>query len=165
MKTCFKCKQSKPIAEFYKHSAMGDGYLGKCKECTKRDVHEHRLKNLDKIQEYDRMRGLLEHRKEGVKRRASRYVRDMKFENAKYPEHRQARIIAGNAIAKGILIPQSCERCGAKKTHAHHEAYSKPLRVNWLYTACHGKRHREITAERRAKSKRLYPGVVIDLVK
>lgn len=37
MKKCFKCSATKHIDEFYKHPQMGDGHLGKCKDCTKRD--------------------------------------------------------------------------------------------------------------------------------
>lgn len=40
MKRCFKCFEEKKVDEFYKHKMMGDGHLGKCKECTKKDVKE-----------------------------------------------------------------------------------------------------------------------------
>ena len=37
MKKCFKCGVEKPLTEFYVHPKMGDGHLGKCKDCTKKD--------------------------------------------------------------------------------------------------------------------------------
>ena len=44
-KVCFKCEQEKPLTEFYRHKTMFDGYVGKCKECTKKDVKDNRDKN------------------------------------------------------------------------------------------------------------------------
>jgi len=37
-KVCFKCNITKELNDFYKHPQTKDGYLGKCKICTKLDV-------------------------------------------------------------------------------------------------------------------------------
>ncbi len=36
-KICFKCNTEKDLSEYYKHKQMGDGHLGKCKDCTRLD--------------------------------------------------------------------------------------------------------------------------------
>ena len=53
--------------------------------------------------------------------------------------------VVAQAIRKGTLVRQPCSRCGAIKTHAHHEDYSKPLEVIWLCSRCHTQRHKELS--------------------
>lgn len=45
-KTCFKCQTTKPLTEYYKHPFMGDGHLGKCKDCTRNDASIRREQKL-----------------------------------------------------------------------------------------------------------------------
>jgi len=37
MKQCFKCKNTKPLTEFYKHPRMKDGRVNKCRVCNRED--------------------------------------------------------------------------------------------------------------------------------
>ena len=61
-KKCFKCLRMLPLDAFYKHAAMANGHLNKCKECTKKDAKKHRIENIERIRQYDRMRGSMPHR-------------------------------------------------------------------------------------------------------
>jgi len=155
MKTCKDCGLSKPLGDFYRHKAMTDGVLGFCKECVKARVRKHRAGNLERIQAYDRERGQLPHRKAANKARAPRYATKRGEYSRRYFDGHPLKVIARNvvnsAIRDGKLKANPCERCGfALGVQAHHEDYSKPLDVIWLCTKCHGARHREINAERRA---------------
>ena len=59
MKTCFKCKETKPLDEFYRHSQMSDGHLGKCKTCARSDAKSRRKNPRFRamVLAYDRERG------------------------------------------------------------------------------------------------------------
>lgn len=161
MKTCFKCKQQKPYSDFYRHPEMGDGYLGKCKECTKKDVSARRSENIDYVRAYDRERGYLPERKKLVKQRYKERTstaegRKKEWARAKKwilanPEKSKAHTAVNNAVRDGKLKREPCKDCGTKKwVQAHHEDYSKPLEITWLCRRCHGLRHRELNEESRA---------------
>lgn len=131
MKTCKKCGLEKELTEFYKHSAMSDGRLGKCKECTKKDVKEHRLANIDRIREYDRKRG---------NRQSPQYLREYR---KTFPNKYAAHVLVGNCVRDGKLFKEPCEICGSENVHAHHDDYAKPLNVRWLCAAHHKQWHAE----------------------
>jgi len=137
MKTCFKCGETLPIAEFYRHKQMKDGRLNKCKQCTKADVTNHRNANIERVREYDRARAMLPHR---VELRSS-YSR----EYAKlFPDRRRAHSAVNNAVRDGRLDkPGSCTECGNETViHGHHHhGYTKEhwLDVQWLCAPCHKK--------------------------
>jgi hypothetical protein len=124
MKICFKCNVAQPFSEFYRHAAMADGYLGKCKTCTKLDTAEARLKRIDHYREYDRQRASMPHRKTLRNRVQAEW-------RAEHPDRRHAQVLLGNAVRKGDVIPQPCFVCG-RKAEAHHPNYDAPLDVVWL---------------------------------
>ncbi len=136
-KECFKCKTIKPLSEFYKHSAMGDGHLNKCKECTKNDATAHRNKNLEKIRAYDRDRAKAPERSKAAQEITAAW---RKADNRRTRAH----IAVARAVRKGSLVRSPCIRCGEQKSLAHHEDYDKPLEVVWLCQPCHKQRHKEI---------------------
>jgi hypothetical protein len=136
-KQCFKCNAVKPLTEFYKHAGMADGYLNKCKECTKNDSSKHRSKNLEKIRAYDRERGKI----------PERIKANTEVNRAWRAEDKRRAIAHGkvsSAIKSGVLVRSKCERCGDEKSVAHHEDYDKPLEVMWLCQPCHKQRHKEL---------------------
>ena len=137
MKTCFKCNVQKPLTEFYKHPAMADGYLNKCKSCNKTDSLEHRNANIKKVRAYDRERSKHPHRVELHKEQTKMWRSADKRRN-------QCHNAVARAIKSGELTRLPCIRCGETKSLAHHENYDEPLNVVWLCQPCHKQRHKEI---------------------
>jgi len=67
---------------------------------------------------------------------------------AKNSEKRAAHKAVENALRKGLMVRQPCERCSTTVlVHAHHDDYSKPLEVRWLCHWHHRDRHAEMRAE------------------
>ena len=150
-KPCFKCKEVKPITEYYVHPAMGDRRLNKCKECTKADVRKNYQDNIEHYKQYEKGRAMAPHR---IEARAEYQATEIGKQNSntakrnyliRNPVKRSAHHAVSNAIRDGRLIKQPCEVCNEQKAQAHHDDYSKPLDVRWLCTKHHAEWHRNNT--------------------
>lgn len=133
MKACFKCGETKPLADFYRHRAMADGHLKKCKVCAKADVAAHRQKNIDAIREYDRRRATSPARREFASAVQRRW-------RQAHPDRRAAQMLLRKAVKSGDVKPTPCWVCGST-AEAHHPDYSRPLDVVWLCSAHHKQAH------------------------
>lgn len=110
---------------------MADGYLGKCKQCTKSDVKERRATN-PAVQDYDRRRGC---------RQDPSYLREYR---SKYPKKWTAHKAVAKALRCGDLVNPGVCQCGSMfHVEAHHDDYDKPLEVRWLCALCHKRWHAE----------------------
>jgi hypothetical protein len=151
MKVCFKCNRNLDLSEYYKHPAMGDGHLNKCKDCTKKDSEDRR-----KIKEKDIEWVLIErkrHREKSRKYRENGFYKNYKKPEyiekwlSENPEKRKAHYEVKNALRSGKIHRHPCCICG-NKAQAHHEDYSKPLDIIWLCPKHHGERHVQINGKK-----------------
>ena len=147
-KVCFKCGVLKPLTEFYKHKAMADGHVNKCKECNKKDVKQNRKDKSEYYKEYDKNRDQTPERKALKEAYAKGKGKDKASEAKKRyieknPKKRSAHIAVGNALRDGKLVKQPCQVCGSVNVHAHHCDYDKPFDVLWLCPLHHEAWHQE----------------------
>lgn len=162
-KKCFACNLEKDLSEFYKHPAMGDGHLNKCKDCCKKQAKEWRNQKLEQIRAYDRNRP---NKMERIQK-AKVYKSKMRIDNpekfdeifhgarkryrAKFKEKMLAESKVDYAVKNGkIKRPNKCAVCGVLcKPQAHHPDYSKPLEVVWLCVSCHSDVHKRLREQNR----------------
>jgi len=76
MKTCTKCKQTKPFSDYGKSRAKKDGLCSHCKDCKK----EYSTNNRDKIGEYRKEYG----QRPEIKERYNAYQREQYKNNPQY---------------------------------------------------------------------------------
>lgn len=144
-KICFKCNEQKEFKEFYKHPKMKDGYLGKCKSCTKLDTKETTLKltstpeGLEKERSRHREKYYrLKYREKHKPNPESKKIIMDRYRN-KYPEKIKAKSISSN------LKPKT------KGNHLHHWNYNTEFAkdVIELNPKDHAKIHRFIKYDKK----------------
>ena len=157
-KVCFKCGETKPITEFYKHNKMADGYLNKCKTCAKLDTTTNRNNNLDFYRNYDRERSYGDRVKVKQLKAKEKYHSDDEYRAKVIASRNKSSLLnhnkknsntrLGNAIRDGLVKKvEYCQFCNSNNSiHAHHWNYSNTyvFDVIWLCSKCHGLEHRRI---------------------
>ena len=145
MKTCKKCNQEKPYAEFNKSRMRKDGYHSQCRECRNKydraQWHKHKEKRLEYKDEYRK------ENKEQIKECSQNYYQAnrAKISEKRQEPHKQRKLVAqrkvSNAIRKGELARSACWYCGEPNADAHHPDYDQPLSVVWLCRKHHFQAH------------------------
>lgn len=149
-KTCFKCNQVKDISQFYKHSQMKDGYLNKCKDCAKNDIHINRKNKIEYYRNFDKMRANHPHRvqarKEYINTDKGKQAKSRacnKFRKTNPIKSKAHRAVQYALKCNKLIKPPECECCSLpNKLQAHHDDYNKPLDVKWLCSSCHSNWHK-----------------------
>lgn len=58
------------------------------------------------------------------------------------PKKYAAHIAVQRALSQGKIAKQACEVCGEPRVDAHHDDYSRPLKVRWLCRTHHTRLHK-----------------------
>lgn len=126
-KRCFKCGVTKPLSDFYRHSQMSDGYLNKCKECTKIDFkNRYNILSLnDEWIQKERIRGREKFKRLGY--------------NNRFKEIRTVCPLGAN-IARMLRV----RGYDTREKEAHHWNYNLPYSVFLLTRKSHKCIHRYI---------------------
>jgi len=154
-KICKRCKETKPLSDYYKHKQMEDGHLNFCKACKRQEAKSNYAQNIQDEQ-------WLKKERKRTRERNKRLGYAQKYAYKNQPDAQKARILeaknkwielnqekrkahraVNNAVRDGRLARQPCEICGALKVEGHHEDYSKPLDVVWLCRKHHAELHRK----------------------
>lgn len=136
-KVCFKCRDEKPLTDYYKHKQMGDGHLNKCKVCTKRDVRERELvlSSNAKWMEAERKRGREKYHKLNYKEKHKPSIESKAEIMGRYKDKYPEKLLAKNS-ARRLHRPDGVE--------LHH----------WSYNPEHYKDVIPITVKQHAKAHR-----------
>jgi hypothetical protein len=169
-KTCSKCKETKPLTEFYRFARAKDGYQARCKVCQNalhtRWVKENPEKQYQVTLRYQkkqreataarkhahpsssptpeqRVAAAKKWAEDNPERAAELHRNGINAYHRRHPERLKARSMVHDAVRRGELKQEPCRICSNPKSEAHHEDYMKPLEVDWLCNDCHKDLHRQ----------------------
>ena len=125
MRKCVSCGVEKSESCFCRNINSRNGINSICRECKKKYDRERYLSKRGFILEQTRRYRRTVNGRISAARIALR-------QRNRFPEKYKARYIVKNAVTSGRLEKKPCEVCGNLKVEAHHEDYSKPLKVMWL---------------------------------
>jgi hypothetical protein len=157
MKTCFKCGETKGLAEYYKHPRMGDGHLNKCKDCTRKDVKERFDILIEEDPEFiysERLRGREKyHRLYKGQTSANKdgLIKSRKIWKGRYPEKWLAKVACDR-------LPRIPGR------HRHHWSYNDEHFTDYIVLdeKFHSKLHRFITYDPKEKKYRTTENTLLE---
>ncbi len=148
IKTCSKCKKTKPVENFHKHKIEKDGLKCWCKECCNKISQKWRRENPKRIRDSAKKyrvshRGeIIKYSKQYRKSNQEKLKEYSLLYNATHKEEKAANCKTQRAKLKGKLLLRPCGLCGATKDIlAHHDDYKNPLAVRWLCRSCHAGLH------------------------
>jgi len=142
-KSCSKCKESKPISEFYKDRSRSDGVQYVCKDCNRAyeqtDARKAFRRIYRKTQTCRTINRRYDHSEKGKARSKRRYLKDKQ----KY----QARNAVNYAVAMGTIpavTTMNCGDCGESAQEWHHTHGYRPgfhFHIRAVCVPCHARIH------------------------
>ena len=145
-KICSKCKERKPVSEFYKSAR--DGRRSVCISCQRIAAKEYnsRPESRERHKIWWRLYKKEYYARLEPRKRLRAFMRAYIKGYSKRPLVKLkawARRYTSNAVVAGEITREPCTICGEEQTEAHHLDYERPYIIMWLCRGCHKKVHKE----------------------
>lgn len=134
-KACTKCGVVQPASAFNRDRSRKDGLCCWCQTCGRAQSLKYWYRNHETL-----LAKRIEGRDDGDRARGREEAARQQQCN---PDKVRARQMFGNAVKRGRIQRQPCEKCGVPNAQGHHEDYSKPYDVRWMCRRCHAIEHRQ----------------------